>query len=58
MLELIFADIPSVGTTDNELQFDLNCKNILCTHITSSPVYAQSSGPVEGVNFLKNNLRK
>lgn len=22
MLELIFADIPSVGTTDNELQFD------------------------------------
>lgn len=22
MLELVFADIPSVGTTDNELQFD------------------------------------
>lgn len=28
MLELIFADIPSVGTTDNELQFD--CCSFKC----------------------------
>lgn len=33
MLELIFADIPSVGTTDNELQFDCSIfKSVLKTH--------------------------
>lgn len=58
MLELRLADIPSVGTTDNELQFDwciFKCvfKIILWTYITSSLVFAQPNGPVEGVNFLK-----